>query len=53
VLGYVLGNYAKAEQDNLADMLGAIGAVAGWLARGEDARFMSELALRQAETGTR
>jgi PTH1 family peptidyl-tRNA hydrolase len=53
VLGYVLGNYAKAEQDSLADMLGAIGAEADWLAKGEDARFMSELALRQAETGTR
>ena len=46
VLGYVLGNYAKAEQDDLADMLGAIAAEADWLAKGEDARFMSELALR-------
>jgi len=46
VLGYVLGNYAKAEQDDLADMLGAIAAEADWLAKGEDARFMSELARR-------
>jgi PTH1 family peptidyl-tRNA hydrolase len=31
VTGYVLGNYAKAEMDDLADMLGAIGrgALAG------------------------
>ena len=46
VLGYVLGNYAKAEIDALADMLGAIAAEAPWLAYGDDARFMSEVALR-------
>ena len=46
VTGYVLGNYAKAEIDDLADMLGAIAAEAQWLASGDDARFMSELALR-------
>jgi PTH1 family peptidyl-tRNA hydrolase len=46
VTGHVLGNYAKAEMDDLADMLGAIGAEAGWLADGNDARFMSEVALR-------
>jgi peptidyl-tRNA hydrolase, PTH1 family len=46
VTGHVLGNYAKAEMDPLADMLAAIAAEAEWLARGEDARFMSELALR-------
>ena len=49
VTGYVLGNYAKAEMDPLADMLGAICAEADWLAKGEDARFMSELALRMAD----
>jgi PTH1 family peptidyl-tRNA hydrolase len=47
VNGHVLGNYAKAEMDDLADMLAAIGAEAGWLADGNDARFMSEIALRQ------
>ena len=47
VTGYVLGNYAKSELDPLADMLGAIGAEADWLARGDDARFMNEVALRQ------
>jgi PTH1 family peptidyl-tRNA hydrolase len=46
VTGYVLGNYAKAEQDALADMLGAIAAEASWLAQGDDVRFMNEVALR-------
>jgi PTH1 family peptidyl-tRNA hydrolase len=46
VTGYVLGNYAKAETDRLTDMLGAVAAEAEWLARGDDARFMSEVALR-------
>lgn len=49
VHGYVLGNYAKAEMDPLADMLGAVAAEADWLAKGEDARFMSNLALRLQE----
>jgi PTH1 family peptidyl-tRNA hydrolase len=43
---HVLGNYAKAEMDALADMLGAIAAEAEWLAKGDDARFMSDVALR-------
>ena len=46
VSGHVLGNYAKREQDDLIQMLGAIGAEAEWLAKGDDARFMSDLALR-------
>jgi PTH1 family peptidyl-tRNA hydrolase len=46
VTKHVLGNYAKAETDDLADMLGAIAAEAEWLAKGDDARFMSEVALR-------
>ena len=46
VHGHVLGNYAKPEIDRLADMLGAIGSEAEWLAKGDDARFMSEFALR-------
>ena len=49
VTGYVLGNYAKAEMDPLVDMLGAIAAEAEWLAKGDDARFMSDVALRLAE----
>src|SRR5438477_2658255 len=43
---HVLGNYAKAELEPLADMLGAIAAEAEWLAKGDDARFMSDVALR-------
>lgn len=46
VTTYVLGNYAKAEQDSLIGMLGAIASQADWLAKGDDARFMSEMALR-------
>jgi len=46
VHGYVLGNYAKAEIDTLSDMLGAAAAEAGWLADGNDARFMSDVAGR-------
>lgn len=47
VTGHVLGNYAKAELDDLADMLAAIAAEAEWLARGDDVRFMNDVALRQ------
>ena len=46
VTGYVLGNYTKSEIDDLADMLGSVASEADWLAKGNDARFMSELALR-------
>jgi PTH1 family peptidyl-tRNA hydrolase len=46
VTGHVLGNYAKSEMDPLSDLLGAVAAEANWLASGEDARFMSEVALR-------
>lgn len=46
VHGHVLGNYTKAEMDDLVAMLGAIGAEAEWLAKDNDARFMSDIALR-------
>jgi PTH1 family peptidyl-tRNA hydrolase len=46
VTKHVLGNYAKAEMDPLADTLGAIAAEAEWLAKGDDARFMNDVALR-------
>jgi PTH1 family peptidyl-tRNA hydrolase len=49
VTGYVLGNYAKAEMDGLTDMLAAVSAEAEWLARDDDARFMSDVALRQQD----
>ena len=47
VHGHVLGNYAKSEMDPLADMLAGIAAEAEWLAKGDDPRFMCDLALRQ------
>ena len=46
VTGYVLGNYAKSEMEPLSDLLAAIAAEAEWLAQGNDARFMSEIAVR-------
>lgn len=49
VTGHVLGNFAKAEEDDLATMLGAIGAEAEWLAKGDDARFMNDVALRMQD----
>lgn len=49
VTGHVLGNYAKAEIDDLTQMLGGIAAEAEWLSKGDDARFMSDLARHQQE----
>ena len=46
VTNHVLGNYSKAEMEPLSDVLAAIAAEADWLADGDDARFMSEVALR-------
>jgi PTH1 family peptidyl-tRNA hydrolase len=46
---HVLGNYAKAETDRLSDLLAAIAAEADWLAKGDDARFMNEVALRMQD----
>ena len=49
VTGHVLGNYAKAEQDDLVQMLAAIGSEADRLATGEDVRFMSDVAMRMQD----
>ena len=46
VTRHVLGNYAKAEAEPLSDLLAAIAAEAEWLAKSDDARFMSDVALR-------
>ena len=46
VTPHVLGKYAKSEMEPLSDLLAAIAAEAEWLAEGDDARFMSEVALR-------
>ncbi len=44
VTGHVLGNFAKAELEPLADLLGAVAAEVPWLIAGDDARFMNEVA---------
>lgn len=46
VAGYVLHNFAKAEQDWLADLLNAIAEAAPWLAADDAARFLNIIALR-------
>lgn len=46
VTGYVLGNFAKAETEDLAHMLGTVAAEAAWLADGDDVRFMNDVAMR-------
>jgi PTH1 family peptidyl-tRNA hydrolase len=43
---YVLGNFAKAEMEALADLLGAVAAEVPWLLAGDEARFMNEVARR-------
>ena len=53
VTGHVLGNYAKAEGDDLATMLGAVARAAPWLAKADDARFMSDVALIQQDEAGR
>jgi len=50
VTPHVLGNYAKSEMETLSDMLAAVAAEAEWLADGDDARFMSEVALRMQQS---
>jgi PTH1 family peptidyl-tRNA hydrolase len=46
VTRHVLGNYAKSELDPLSDVLAAVAVEASWLAQGDEARFMSDVALR-------
>lgn len=52
VHGYVLGNYAKSEMDDLADMLAGIAGESEWLASGNGPRFMSELSLRAQDSSS-
>jgi PTH1 family peptidyl-tRNA hydrolase len=51
VTPHVLGNYAMSEMEPLSDLLAAIAAEAGWLAQGDDARFMSDVAMRLQGAG--
>ncbi|RDW13342.1 aminoacyl-tRNA hydrolase [Paracoccus thiocyanatus] len=56
VAGYVLSDFAKAEQEGLDDVLRAISDGAEALAAGDDARFMNAVAARLAparNSGTR
>ena len=46
VTPHVLGNWAKAELDDLAHLLGAIAAETRWLAANDDVRFMNDVAMR-------
>ena len=49
VTGHVLGNFSKAELDGwVPDVLGAVAAEVEWLLKGDDARFMNDVALRTA-----
>ena len=48
----MLGNYAKSEMEPLSDLLAAIAAGSRWLADGDDARFMSEVALRLEDSAS-
>ena len=50
VTGHVLGNFAKAELDGwVPDLLGAVASEVEWLLKGDDARFMNDIALRMGE----
>ena len=47
VTGHVLGNFARAELDGwVPEVLGAVAAEVEWLLKGDDARFMNDVALR-------
>lgn len=46
VHGWVLGDFAKADQDWLEPLLDAVAAESQWLAKGNDARFASAVAQR-------
>ncbi|WCL55170.1 aminoacyl-tRNA hydrolase [Gimibacter soli] len=44
VTGHVLGNFAKAEEDELDKLLDAVAAECGWLAKRDPVRFMTDVA---------
>lgn len=49
VTGHVLGNFAKAEEDDLVQLLSAVAAEVQWLAEDNDPRFLSDVALRMQD----
>lgn len=46
VTGHVLGNFAKVEMDPLTDLLGVLAAELPTLLAGDEARYLSDIALR-------
>ncbi|MEZ5842334.1 MAG: aminoacyl-tRNA hydrolase [Hyphomicrobiaceae bacterium] len=50
VSSYVLHDFAKADADWLRNLLDSIADAAGWLAKGEPARFTAAVALSRGET---
>jgi PTH1 family peptidyl-tRNA hydrolase len=46
VVGYVLHDFSKADQDWLEPALDAIAEAAGWLAAGDEARFLTDVSRR-------
>lgn len=46
VVHYVLNDFAKSERDWLSDLLQAVSDASGHLAKGDDARFLSDVALQ-------
>ena len=51
VTGYVLGDFAKVEQDWLATLLDAVAGAAADLALGQPEAFMTKVALATQERG--
>ena len=49
VLGHVLGNFPKADEERLAALLGDLADLAPLLADGRDDKFMNELTLRMRD----
>lgn len=49
VTSFVLGNFAKNEIDGLTDLLASVANEIGWLAKGDDVRFMNDVAMRMAD----
>ncbi|NOT72179.1 MAG: aminoacyl-tRNA hydrolase [Hyphomicrobium sp.] len=51
VVHYVLNDFAKSERQWVSDMLSAIADAAGFLAKGDEARFLTEVARKTQHAG--
>ena len=50
VTGHVLGNFSRGELETwVPDLLGAVASEIDWLIKGDDARFMNDVALRMGD----